>query len=128
VSGSCPSSQVIDVPIYAALNVLTTGNVAAETKRVQFSVRTESSEWPSENSSCLSVVYINQQNTHIIEKLENVVVSGTTVTFHGNSPYDAGTFGNRFTLAALTNSTGPFDSEYAVTQAATFGPGLIEIN
>ena len=128
VPGSCPSSQVIDVPIFAPLNVLTAGNVAAETKRVQFSVSTESSGWPSDNSSCLSVVYINQQNTPIVEKLENVVVSGTEITFDANFPYDAGTFGNGLTIAALTNSTGPFDSEHDVALAAIFGPGLIEIN
>jgi hypothetical protein len=128
VPGSCPSSQVIDVPIFAPLNVLTTGSVAAETKRIQFSVSTESGGWPSSNSSCLSVVYINQQNTPIVEKLENVVVSGTTVTFDASFPYYAGTFGNGLTLAALTNSTGPFASEHAVAQVAVFGPGLIEIN
>jgi hypothetical protein len=108
--------------------VLTAGSVAAESQRVKFSVTAESTRWARGDSTTLSLVYINQQNTPVVEKVENVTISGTTITFEAVFPYGKGTFGNGLTIAAVTNSTGPFASPDAVAQDTLFGPGLIEIN
>lgn len=78
----------------------------------------------------LSLVYINQQNLPITETLEVVSIKGSMVTFDAEFPFDAATFGNGLTIAALTNasSTMAFTSAAEVAAVTIAGPGLIEIN
>lgn len=58
----------------------------------------------------------------------NTKVDGTTVTFEAAFPFSTGTFGNGLSIAAVTNSTGPFSTTDDVAKVTLFGPGLIEIH
>ena len=57
---------------------------------------------------------------------------GNTLTFEALFPFDDPTqgalLGNGLTIAALTNSTGPFATADLVAKATVFRPSLIEIN
>lgn len=124
VPGSCPNSNIINLPIFSPLTVLTTADVAIQTKKIQFQINA-----PAGNATApMTLVYINQQNKPVVEMVENVKVSGTTVTFEAPFPFQQGTFGNGLTIAAVTNSTGPFTSADDVAAHTLFGPGLIEVN
>jgi hypothetical protein len=127
VPNSCPNSGLITLPIFSPLNVLTSSDVAVESQKVQFSVAAGSSGWSSSNPPT-SLVYINQQNTPIVETIENVSTSGDFITFEAAFPFNRATFGNGLTIAAVTNSTGPFTSAAEVADVTVFGPGLIEIH
>jgi hypothetical protein len=122
VPGSCPNSNIINLPIFSPLTVLTTADVAIQTKKIQFQINARNAKAPT------TLVYINQQNNPVVETVENVKVSGTTVTFEAPFPFQQGTFGNGLTIAAVTNSTGPFTSADDVAAHTLFGPGLIEVN
>ena len=125
VSGSCPNINTIPLPIFGALNVLTSP-VAAATQNLTFSFTvTDGKTAPP--ASGASLVYINQQNVPVVETLNNVQTNGNVVTFNANFPYDQFEM-NGLTIAAVTNSTGPFASAADVAAATLFGPGLIEIN
>jgi hypothetical protein len=128
VPGSCPNSNIIKLPVFAPLSVLTTPDVIINSQTVSFTVTADTTNWPSGNSTPLSLVYINQQNTPVVQKIENIKVDGTTITFDAAFPFNAGTFGNGLTIAAVTKTSGPFTSADAVAQDTLFGPGLIEIN
>lgn len=128
VPGSCPNSDLINLPIFAPLNVLTSPDVAIDTQKIQFVVNAETTNWPTGDSTTLSLVYINQQNTPVVQKIENIKVDGTTVTFEAAFPFNEGTFGNGLTIAAVTKTNGPFTSANDVAKETLFGPGLIEIN
>lgn len=73
------------------------------------------------------IVYINQQNTPVVESISNVQTSGDTITF---SAYFPGTdfIMDGLTVAAVTNSAGPFAGADQVAAAALFGPALIEVD
>jgi len=131
VAGSCPNIGTIDLPIFEPLTIVTADIKAAE-QDLQFSITATGKEygyaqWGSDCSG-LSLVYINQQNVPVVEALKNVKVSDYTITFDALFPFNGTTFGNGLTLAAVTNSSGPFTSADAVAKATIFGPGLIEIN
>jgi hypothetical protein len=129
IPGSCPNINTIDLQIFEPLNVLS--NVEPKVQDVKFSfaipANANTASWKSDYSG-LSVVYINQQNTPIVQALQNIDVMDTTVTFTATFPFDEATFGNGLTIAAVTNSTGPFASVDDVAKATVFGPGLIEVN
>jgi hypothetical protein len=128
VPGSCPNSNIINLPIFATLNVLTAADVAVATQTIQFEANTGNTSWPTDNSTTLSLVYVNQQNNPVVEQIMNVSVSGTTVTFEAAFPFNAGTFGNGLTIAAVTNCTGPFTTADDVAKVTLYGPGLIEVH
>jgi hypothetical protein len=72
VPGSCPNANLIDLPIFSPLNVLTSGPNAVESKTANFSVAANTAAgttgFASGNSTTsLSLVYINQQNTPVVE-------------------------------------------------------------
>jgi len=139
VKGSCPNLSDIDLQIFDALNVVTPADkIVPGIEQLTFSFEPKNPQ-PSWNAdySGLSLVYINQQNLPVVEKISGATTSktqdGTTiVTFNAPFPFDndshGALFGNGLTLAAVTNSTGPFASANAVAQHTVFGPGLIEIN
>lgn len=66
VPGSCPDT--LPIPIFNALNVDTT-SISPDTKTIQFSFYTNETNF---NTAGLSLVYINGQNTPVVEALTNV--------------------------------------------------------
>ncbi|RDW83482.1 hypothetical protein BP5796_04973 [Coleophoma crateriformis] len=124
VPGSCPNLDSIKLQIFKPLTVIT-ANPEPKEQDITFSVEiAKDSDW----MSSYSITYINQQNLPINKPISNVNIVDRTVTFTANFPYDMATFGNGMTIAAVTNSTGSFDSASDVAKATVFGPGLIEIN
>jgi hypothetical protein len=141
VPGSCPNIGEINLPIFQTLTV-DTQNIQPTSQTLQFSVAINSTHggppsgsrggWKrgapgSSYYSSLSVVYINQQNLPVVEPITNVSIQGGVVTFDAEFPFDQFLM-NGLTIAAVTNSAGPFASADAVAKATIFGPGLIEIN
>ena len=118
VPGTCPDMGEIKLPIFPPLTVVTQ-DIQPRTQTLQFSVAL--------SHSVRSVVYINQQNVPVVEPIANVTLGGGVVTFDAEFPYSKFLM-NGLTIAAVTNSTGPFASTDAVAKATIFGPALIEIN
>jgi hypothetical protein len=132
VPGSCPNNGTIDLPIFDAV-VIETQNIQPQPQTIQFSIAIPTGGIPSSwRSDCsgLSFVWINQQNTPIVEKLLNIQIDlkNLRVTFEAQFPFEPASFGNGLTIVAITNSTGPFATANAVAANTIFGPGLIEIN
>ena len=126
VPGSCATT--INVPIFGQLKLVTSGNIQgtgiqARDQQLSFSFSNDKQT----STSGLSLVYINQQNLPIVEKLENVKTSGSEVTFSANFPYAENEM-NGLTIAVLTQGSGPFTSVDAVANATVYGPAVIEIN
>ena len=131
VPGSCPNLDTIDIPVFSPL-IVETQDIDAKLQNIEFSFTIPSSipsSWHSDYSG-LSLVYLNQQNVPIVEKLQNIDIDikNLKVTFEALFPFDGTAFGNGLTITAVTNSNGPFISADAVASATVFGPGLIEIN
>jgi len=80
-------------------------------------------DWSSSN---LYLQYINQQNLPVAEKLQNVKLSGTTVTFDAFFPFTENLL-NSLTIAAVTVGTN-FTNANDVAQHTLFAPALIEVN
>lgn len=134
VTGSCPNIGLIGLQTFGGLTVVTS-DITDKEQTLQFSIDVAGydnnfpSSWKLDSgASGLSLVYINQQNIPVVEALDNVQVMGSTVSFNALFPWNGTTFGNGLTIAAVTNSSGPFTSADAVAAATVFGPGLIEIN
>ena len=123
VPGTCGTQ--VNVPIFGKLTLDITNGlyVQARTQQLSFSFSNENAT----STSGLSLVYINQQNLPIVEKLENVKDSGNTVTFQANFPYTKNEM-NGLTIAVVVQGSGPFTSADAVANATLFGPAVIEIN
>jgi len=149
VPGSCGDSltEITNDPnihIFAPLAVETDGgNLQPKNQNVKFSFLTTgvktvndlSSKWkgPNNDWSGLSLVYINQQNAPVIEKLASVNPlvgsDGVTLEFEANFPFNGTTFGNGLTLAAVVPAdTVDLSTVVAVSDATLAGPGLIEVN
>ena len=125
VKGSCPNIDIIDLPIFGVLKVLTE-NPQPTDQNLQFSFSISSPSLAN-GSSTLSLVYINQQNLPVVEVLQNVRYDGSDIFFEAFFPYTQFEM-NGLTIAAVTNSSGPFATADDVASATLFGPGLIEIN
>ncbi|KAG0646438.1 hypothetical protein D0Z07_7365 [Hyphodiscus hymeniophilus] len=133
VPGSCGNLDAIDLPIFAPLTVDATPLDCPEPKPVNldFSFTLPSSPAPAawgSDYAGLSLVYINQQNLPVVEPLLNPATSNGVVTFQALFPFNGTTFGNGLTIAAVTNSSGPFANANAVANHTVFGPGLIEVH
>lgn len=120
VPGSCTTQ--IAVPIFKPLYLQTT-DIQPTNQQLQFSYSNNGVQ----NTNGLSLVYINQQNLPIVEKLQNVQTAGSEVTFSANFPYQQNLM-NGLTIAVLVRGSGPFSSAHAVANATVFGPVLIEIS
>lgn len=127
VLGSCPNINEIDLPIFGTLTVVTS-DIQPRSQNIEFSVNASKYGGSDAQFSRFSLVYINQQNNPVVEKLQDVRVQNNTVLFEASFPFDEATFGNGLTIAVVTNSSGPFSSAGAVANATVFGPGLIQIN
>jgi hypothetical protein len=135
VPGSCGNLNSINLPIFGALNVDTTPLTPtpySTTLKFSFELTNPApASWNSDFSG-LSLVYINQQNLPVVEKITDVQNVNGLVTFRAIFPFDEASegalFGNGLTIAAVTNSSGPFATADLVAKSTVFGPGLIEIN
>ncbi|KAJ9603685.1 hypothetical protein H2200_011871 [Cladophialophora chaetospira] len=119
VPGTCPNDNTIDVPIFGTLNVLTK-NIAAANQILTFSIERSSAQG-------LSLVFINQQNLPIVQAISNATTSNGVTTFQANFPFTSNNL-NGLTIAAVTNSSGPFINANDVANKTLFGPGLIYPN
>jgi len=136
VPGSCPNQNLINLKIYGNLNLLTK-TIEPKDQNLQFSFDVKSLANAKLNNTSIytstydwtkaSLVYINQQNTPVVEAAQNVKVDGTIVTFEAAFPYSASLL-NGLTIAAVTSSNGPFANAQAVADAAIFAPAFIEVN
>lgn len=120
VPGSCPTK--IDVPVLPPLTVMTK-DISPKTTSVDFAFAKPAGF----DCKMYSLVYLNQQNTPVVMPLMNVKYGDGMVYFTAEFPYEANLM-NGLTLAAITNSAGPFTDADAVAAKAVFGPGIIEIN
>lgn len=114
VPGSCPNASNIAVPIFKPLSV-NTASVTASTTSLSFSFTGSNSEY--------SLVYINQQNVPVVYALQNTQTTNGVTTF--SAPFN-GTTMTGLTIAAITNSQGPFTGASDVAAATVYGPGVIE--
>ena len=136
VKGTCGNLDAVGLQIFDPLTV-DTPTIKPQSQNLTFSFELKEMK-PSWNSdfSGLSLTYINQQNLPVVEKIFNARKeskdSKTIVTFDALFPFDdeyqGARFGNGLTIAAVTNSTGPFATADLVAKSTVFGPGLIEIN
>lgn len=121
VPGSCPNENIINLPIFGALTV-DTQNIQPKNQDLEFSFKNNGTD-----TKDIHLVYINQQNLPIVEKVKDVSEKNDEVTFKAFFPFEKFIM-DGLTIAAVTNSAGPFSSADDVASAALFGPGLIEIN
>jgi len=134
VPGSCSNSNTIDLKIFGALNIETSSITRNQEVTFSFDIsKGVDPAWKSDSTG-LTLVYINQQNTPVTEPLGKVTVSkdGKTASFTANFPFDEATqgavFGNGLTIAAVALTSGTLTNVDGVAAATVFGPGLIEIN
>jgi len=138
VPGSCPNADLIDLKIFGVLN-LETKVIEPKDQTLSFNfdiktllaskgvINSEShTDYSKYDYSTLSLAYINQQNVPIVEKLQNIKVKGTVVSFDAFFPFEEDLlFG--LTLAAVTINAGPFKNAGDVANNTLFAPGLIEV-
>jgi hypothetical protein len=121
VSEYCPSLSTISLPTFAALDLIS--SPVGETTNITFMY--DISNTCMDNQS-LSAVYINQQNSPIVEPVLVDTTNGSMMTAEAIFPYDE--YGlNGLTILALTNTTGPFMNASEVANATVFGPAFIVI-
>ncbi|KAH7413050.1 putative sexual development protein [Cadophora sp. MPI-SDFR-AT-0126] len=138
VPGSCDPSNLatIDLPIFPPLSVLTQ-KITAKEQMLRFSLEFETGAgtpgkiWKEQMGmqyDDLSVAYINQQNLPAVQKIQNLDLTASGLTFEAIFPFQEGTFGNGLTIAVLARSGGDLTTVEGVASATVFGPGLIEVN
>jgi hypothetical protein len=139
VPGSCPSQGLLEAGInggaglteFGVLNVLTK-DLSLEDVKADFSIQTVDSSntksyYESHKGDKLFVTYINQQNVPVSVPVEDLSFSGNAIDFKASFPGKSKDL-NGLTIAAVTNSKGPFSTPDDVAADTLFGPGLIEIN
>ena len=125
VANSCPGED-IPLPVFEVLQITSPAPIAAATQTLDFSFTvTDGKAAPPAGGA--SLVYINQQNTPVVEQMQNVQFKDGAVSFSAQFPYDQFEM-NGLTIAAVVLGSGPFANAAAVANATIAGPGLIEIN
>jgi hypothetical protein len=139
VPGSCPNLNLIDLKIFGTLNLNTKNPISANDQNLQFSFDVDSlndSKGLNNTSGITAnynwasqarLVYINGQNVPIVEPLQNVQISGSTVTFEAAFPFTEDLLYG-LTIAAVTVGPTTFATAQDVANAAVFAPALIEID
>ena len=132
VKGTCGNLEAIDLQIFEPLTVdaspLDVPKPSAVNLSYEFKLDCpQPASWKSDYSG-LSLVYINQQNLPVVEPLISPKLAAGVLSFQAYFPFNGTTFGNGLTIAAVTNSTGPFANANAVAAHTVAGPGLIEVN
>ncbi|RMY74092.1 hypothetical protein D0863_03435 [Hortaea werneckii] len=140
VPGSCDAS--LDLLLHPAsgtplkefgvLNVLTDPADITSDKdsEIDFSFQTQTSKVQGHSFAVkqgMFLTYINQQNAPFSVPLMNEKFDKDQVTFTASFPGQSREM-NGLTIAAITNSDGPFATPDDVADATLFGPGLIEVN
>ncbi|KAI7626873.1 hypothetical protein KC319_g17453, partial [Hortaea werneckii] len=140
VPGSCDAS--LDLLLHPAsgtplkefgvLNVLTDPADITSDKdsEIDFSFQTQTSKVQGHSFAVkqgMYLTYINQQNAPFSVPLMNEKFDKDQVTFTASFPGQSREM-NGLTIAAITNSDGPFATPDDVADATLFGPGLIEVN
>ncbi|KAJ5689931.1 hypothetical protein N7462_004323 [Penicillium macrosclerotiorum] len=121
VPGSCPNINEIPLRTFEALNILTAPGPQSQNITVTF-------EDPNhEAEHLLWITYINQQNVPVVEPLDILSRTGTTVQAQALFPFDDHEM-NGLTIAAITKSDGPFNDANSVAKWTLAGPGLIIVN
>jgi hypothetical protein len=122
VPNSCPNSNLIELPHFQPLTIAT-APITANDQTLQFSIAADANA----PATGVSIVYINGQNTPLVEEVNNINIQNGVATFEATFPYTENLL-NGLTIAALVAGNGPFADADAVAQATIAGPGLIEIN
>ncbi|RHZ63580.1 putative sexual development protein (LsdA) [Aspergillus thermomutatus] len=122
VPGSCPNIDEIPLETFHFLAILTPPANTTQTIRVAW--RPTETGAPGQH---VWMTYINQLNLPIVEPMNIISVEHRTVVAEVLFPYDEYLM-NGLTIAAVTNSSGPFPNANAVARATVAGPGLIVVN
>lgn len=126
VPNSCKASSnvsSIDIPSFATLK-LDASNAMPKAKSCTLKYDTS---YMKLSSSGNHLAYISGQNKPVVVPIKSVAKKGDMMTFEASFPYDQG-FSHGLTVAAITNSAGPFADAAAVAMSTVAGPGLIEID
>jgi hypothetical protein len=128
VAGSCPNINTINLGNPFGVLTLETpeDQITAKDTTLAFSFAAVGpwSQYAS-GTQDLSLVYINQQNVPVAEKITVTSVSNGRVHFTANFPFEENLmFG--LTIATLAHGSA-FADVVAVTNATVFGPALIEV-
>ncbi|KAF2124874.1 hypothetical protein P153DRAFT_370774 [Dothidotthia symphoricarpi CBS 119687] len=123
IPGSCPNIDTIPLKKLLPLTV-ETKDIPAATQKLKFSFAENDAGLYNMNS--FRLVYINGQNLPIVKNLENLQVVEDRVLFEVPFPYDEFLM-NGLTIAAVTMGADQFADADEVSEAAIFGPGLIQI-
>ncbi len=86
VPGSCPNSNIIDIPIFGVLNVVTPAPIKGKDQELEFSFEESGLNGVSAND--VSIVYINQQNLPVVEKPRIVSQTNGVVTVKAFLPFE----------------------------------------
>ncbi|KAL5327785.1 hypothetical protein ACEPPN_005490 [Leptodophora sp. 'Broadleaf-Isolate-01'] len=137
VPGSCDPSNLatIDLPIFPPLAVITQ-NITAKEQTLKFGLEfatgagAQGKIWKEQMGmqyEDLSVVYVNQQNLPVVQKIQNLDLTAGGLTFEAKFPFEEGGFGNGLTIAVLARSGGNLTNVEGVATSTVFGPALIQI-
>ncbi|KAH6720872.1 hypothetical protein BKA61DRAFT_570515 [Leptodontidium sp. MPI-SDFR-AT-0119] len=137
VPGSCDPSNLatIDLPIFPPLAVITQ-NITAKEQMLKFGLEfatgagAQGKIWKEQMGmqyEDLSVVYVNQQNLPVVQKIQNLDLTPGGLTFEAKFPFEQGGFGNGLTIAVLARSGGNLTNVEGVATSTVFGPALIQI-
>jgi hypothetical protein len=122
VPGSCPNIASIPLETFEPLNIIKAPTAKTGPLKVSFfdhlHETTEVALW---------IVYINQQNSPIVEPLRIISREDNEVVAEALFPYDAHEM-NGLTIAVVTATEGPFPNAYSVAKETLAGPGLFVIN
>jgi hypothetical protein len=121
VPGSCPVLTTIGIEIFQPLTLLTPPSASSQPIRLSFPGPAPA------NINNLRFVLINQQNVPLVETFNVISSTPTVVTIEALFPFDEHLL-NGLTIAAITNSTGPFANAQAAANATVFGPAFIIVN
>ncbi|KEF58543.1 uncharacterized protein A1O9_06469 [Exophiala aquamarina CBS 119918] len=122
VPNSCPNAQLVGLPVFQPLNVIT-APITPNDQTLQFSIAVDESA----AKTGVSMAFINGQNTPLVQEVNNINFQNGVATFEVDFPYTENLL-NGLTIAALVAGNGPFADADEVAQATLAGPGLIEIN
>ncbi|KAH9827982.1 Ferritin-like domain [Teratosphaeria destructans] len=122
VPDSCPNKDLLPIPQFDALTVVTT-DIQLVNQVLTFSVI---SNVTAEEAKTWHVTYINGQNLPVTVPVCHVHIDGCVITFEAQ--FDAEKIlAYGLTIAAVTKSAGPFPDIAKVADDTLFAPGLIEI-
>ncbi|RHZ59779.1 hypothetical protein CDV55_106778 [Aspergillus turcosus] len=121
VEGSCPNVDEIPLQRFPPLAILTPP--ANRTQIIQVSFRPHRRM----EEQHLWMTYINQQNLPIVESMNVISTENRAVVADVLFPYEQFLM-NGLTIAAVTNSSGPFRNADDVARHTVAGPGVIIVN